>query len=154
MYGEKVTTPKEIKYVLARLNKEAIRELKLLFGSNYKNNVFQIIQKAQGEKFVIKLQKTDEPVGLFGIISEGVSVGGIFFLTTENLHLGNKIKLLKGAKRQIKIWEKKYKLILDSCHKGNKTIEKWLSLLGFQPSVLQDKDIRIWYKGDLNVYRN
>ncbi len=153
MYSEKLLNLNEIKYILERLNSEAVAELKVLFGNDYKNQAFQILRAAK-EKFVIKLEKTKEPVGLYGVVHSTSSVAGIFFLTTNNLHKGNKIKLLRGAKNQISLWEKKYKLILDSCHKNNYIIAKWLRLLGFKPSEFQDNNIQIWYKGDLNEYRH
>lgn len=157
MYCEKVTNLKEVRHVLEKLNKEAQAELKKLFGNDYKNVAFQIIRAVKNEKYLIRLAKTNEPVGVFGIIPQGVNeadkVGGIFFLTTDNLHKGNKIKLLKGAKRQIAIWEKEYSLIMDSCHKDNKTVAKWLHLLGFKPSKFEDNSIQIYYKGNIELYK-
>lgn len=153
MYQEKVTRLKDVRYVLERLNKEAQAELKKLFGNDYKNVAFQIIRAVKSEKYLIRLSKTNEPVGIFGIIPQDSKVGGIFFLTTDNIHKGNKIKLLKGAKKQIAIWEKEYSLIMDSCHKDNKTVAKWLHLLGFKPSNFEDNDIQIYYKGDIKLYK-
>ena len=155
MYQEPLTKLQELKYVLERLNKEAVAELKKLFGNDYKNEAYKIIKNVKNEKFVIKLEKTKEPIGVYGLCgsnSKKTSSVGIFFLTTDNLNKGNKIKLLKGAKKQIALWETKYKLIMDSCHKDNRIVAKWLHLLGFKPSKFQDEDIQIWYKGDLNEY--
>lgn len=167
MYSQLATSTKEIRYILDNLNPEAVSELKTLFGESYKKNAFQII-KAVTNKHVIKLEKTKEPVGVYGIIPMGVNKGadksnlqagkftekknicGIFFLTTENLHKGNKIKLLREAKKQIEIWGTQYETILDSCHKSSKTIKKWLTLLGFKPSGWEDNDIHVYYKGKWN----
>lgn len=156
MYQEPLTKLQELKYILERLNKEAIAELKKLLGNDYKNEAFRLIKSNSVEKFVIKLVNTNEPVGLYGIMSanKSSSAAGIFFLSTDNLHKGNKIKLLRGAKKQISVWEKKYKLLMDSCHRDNKTVMKWLSLLGFKPSEFFDDDIQIWYKGDISEYKH
>lgn len=153
MYQEKLTSLKDIRYILEKLNNEAVAELKKLFGNDYKNVTFKIIRVSIGEKYLIRLAKNNEPVGVFGIIPQDDKVGGIFFLTTDNLHKGNKIKLLKGAKKQIAIWEQKYELIMDSCHKDNKIVAKWLHLLGFKPSKFEDNDIQIYYKGDIKLYK-
>lgn len=148
MYSQKATKINEIKYVLERLNPEAVAELKVLFGNDYKNQAFQIIRATRGDKFIIKLEKTNEPVGIYGIIPmKQETACGIFFLTTSNIHKGNKIKLLKGAKKQIAIWEQKYETIMDSCHKTSETIKKWLKLLGFKPSGWEDNNIEVYYKG-------
>lgn len=157
MYQEKAIKLKEVRYVLERLSKEAVAELQKFFGNDYKNVTFQIIRASKGEKYLIRLAKNNEPVGVFGIIPQGVNendkVGGIFFLATDNIHKGNKIKFLKGAKKQIAIWEKEYELLMDSCHKDNKTVAKWLYLLGFKPSKFEDDDIQIYYKGNIELYK-
>ena len=147
MYSQRATSIKEIRYVLDNLNPEAVSELKTLFGNDYKKNAFQII-RAVTTKYLIKLENTGEPVGIYGIIPmKQKNICGIFFLTTNNLHKGNKIKLLKGAKKQIAIWEQKYETIMDSCHKTSETIKKWLKLLGFKPSGWEDNNIEVYYKG-------
>ncbi len=149
MFSKKVTRLKDVRYVLERLNNEAVAELKKIYGTDYLRQTFDAIKDT--EIFVIRLKSNNEPVGVFGIIPQDEKVGGIFFLTTDNLHKGNNIKLLKGAKRQIAIWEQKYELIMDSCHKDNKTVAKWLHLLGFKPSKFEDNDIQIYYKGDIEL---
>lgn len=150
MYSQKAISVKEIRYVLDRLNPEAVSELKTLFGESYKKNAFQII-RAVTNKHIIKLEKTNEPVGVYGIIPmKQKNICGIFFLTTENLHKGNKIKLLREAKKQIEIWGTRYETIMDSCHKSSETIKKWLTLLGFKPSGWEDNDIHVYYKGKWN----
>lgn len=150
MYSQKAISVKEIRFVLDNLNPEAVSELKTLFGEGYKKNAFQII-RAVTNKHIIKLEKTNEPVGVYGIIPmKQKNVCGIFFLTTENLHKGNKIKLLREAKKRIAIWEQQYETIMDSCHKTSTTIQKWLTLLGFKPSGWEDNDIHVYYKGKWN----
>ena len=165
MYSTKATSVKEIRYVLDNLNPEAVSELKVLFGDSYKKNAFQII-RATTVKSIIKLKDTNEPVGVYGLVPLKVGsqsgltphpnphikkrekrIAGTLFLTTSNLHKGNIIKLLRTAKKQIEIWQNQYSTILDSCHKSSKTIQKWLTLLGFKPSGWEDNDIHVYYKG-------
>ena len=155
MYGVKPKNEEEVLYVLERLNQNAIHELKLLYGKNYIQKALNTIFKKENEIVLIKLKKTNESVGVFGIIPiENTKFCGIFFLTTDNIHKGNKITLLKGANKQIKQWQQEYKLIMDSCLKSNETIIKWLTLLGFKPSEeYQDDNFQIYYKGDINDYK-
>jgi len=144
-----------VEAVLDNLCEDTKTELKKIYksseDSNYLEQTFQAIKDS--EIFVVKLQKTNEPVGLYGLIPQDNESAGIFLLTTDNLHKGNIITFLKGAKKQVEEWSKTYKLIMDNCYKQNKTIQKWLTLLGFQPSEYQDEDFQIYFKGDINLYK-
>ncbi len=153
MYASISRNTKEIKYVLNNLCDDTVLELVKLFGNNYKFKAFNLI-RALSKKFVIKLKKTNEPVGLFGLIPQSDNTAGIFLLTTDKLHEGNLITFLKGAKKQIEEWQTEYKLIMDSCYKKNETIKKWLILLGFKPSVYQDDSFQVYYKGDIGLYND
>lgn len=153
MYASISRNTREIKYVLNNLCDDTVLELVKLFGNNYKFKTFNII-RALGKKYIIKLKHTNEPVGLFGLIPQSNNTAGIFLLTTDNLHKGNVITFLKGAKRQIEDWQSEYELIMDSCYKKNETIKKWLRLLGFKASVYQDNDFQVYYKGDIRLYNN
>lgn len=153
MYASISRNTREIKYVLNNLCDDTVLELVKLFGNNYKFKTFNII-RALGKKYIIKLKHTNEPVGLFGLIPQSNNTAGIFLLTTDNLHKGNVITFLKGAKRQIEDWQSEYELIMDSCYKENETIKKWLRLLGFKASVYQDNDFQVYYKGDIRLYNN
>lgn len=151
MYSDRVFKYTEALYVIKNLCNDTRKELELIYGNDYQKRVLEEIYKAQ-EKYIIKLKNTDEAVGLFGLTFEGEGVGGIFLLTTDNLHNGNLITFLRCTKLQIKEWEKNYKLIMDNCYKRNATIKKWLKLLGFKPSKHQNEDFQIYYTGDINLY--
>ena len=154
MYSEKALRTKEIKHVLENLCEDTAIEAKTLLGSNYKEYIFHTL-RCVTEKQIIKLKSSGEAVGLFGLIPFGDGVGGIFLLTTDNLHKGNVITFLRRAKLQIQKWESKYSLIMDRHYKKNETIKKWLKLLGFVPSEAhQDKDFQIYYKGNIGLYKN
>lgn len=150
MYYSITRNIKEIKYVLNNLCEDTVVELVKLFGNNYKFKTFCLI-RALNKKYIIKLKHTNEPVGLFGLIPQSDDSAGIFLLTTNNLHKGNMITFLKGAKRQIEDWQSEYKLIMDSCYKKNEIIKKWLRLLGFKASIYQNDDFQVYYKGDITV---
>ncbi len=151
MYSTITRNTREIKYVLNNLCEATAIELEKIFGNNYRFKVYNLI-RALAKKYVIKLKKTGEPVGLFGLIPQNNDSAGIFLLTTNNLHKGNIITFLKGAKKQIEDWGLEYKLIMDSCYKQNEIIKKWLILLGFKPSGYQDDDFQVYYKGDIGLY--
>lgn len=150
MYSEKATDSEEIKNVINNLCKDTVLELALNFGSDYRQKAFETIENAH--KFIIKLKETNEAVGLFGLIPITEHSAGIFLLTTDNLHKGNIVTFLKQARKQVNEWSNDYKLIMDYCYKQNKTIQKWLTLLGFKPSEHQDIDFQIYYKGDISLY--
>ena len=151
MYSERLNDTKTVKEVLKNLCTDTKKELIKIFGDNYFSEVYQKIQAT--EIFVIRLKKTNEAVGLFGLIElKKSSTAGIYLLTTDKLHSGNIITFLKGAKKQINLWSKQYNLIMDNLYKKNETIKKWLVLLGFKPSQYQNDDFQIYYKGDINEY--
>lgn len=153
MFVDNIKNISEILHILDNLSEDTVIELKKLFGETYKDNTFEMLVSRSIEKYLIRLKINDEPVGIFGIIPQSKNSGGIFFLTTKNLHRGNVITLLKGARNQILEWEKRYSLIMDSCYKKNETIKKWLKLLGFKPSEkYQDNDFQVYYKGDIDEY--
>lgn len=136
--------------VIDNLCEKTKNELIQIFGNDYKDKTFETIKDT--EIFVIKLKANDKPVGLFGLIPQKENSAGIYLLTTDELHDGNIITFLKGAKKQIKTWAKKYKLLMDTCNKQNDSIQKWLNLLGFQPSQYQDENFQIYCLGDINLY--
>lgn len=136
--------------VLENLCEDTVTELKKIYGKDYIRKTFENIKDT--EIFIIRLKSNNEPVGLYGLIPEGEQSAGIYLLTTKNLHNGNVITFLKEARKQVKKWSEEYKLIMDNCYKQNKTIQKWLSLLGFQPSEYQDNDFQIYFIGDLSLY--
>ncbi len=145
---------KEITVVLSELCDAAKEELRKIYGDDFIYPVAEEIIKAQQKAF-IRLKSTDEAVGVFGLTDQGNKVGGIFLLTTDNLYKGNMTTLLRGAKKQIKEWEKDYDLLLDNCCKKNIHIQKWLELLGFKPSEeYQDDNFQIYYKGNPGLYSN
>ena len=139
-----------VERVLETLHADTVAELKKKYGVDYIRLTFEAIKDS--EIHVIRLQKTKEPVGLYGLIQDTESSAGIFLLTSENLHKGNLITFLKRARKQINEWSKEYQLIMDYCDKQNKTIIKWLTLLGFKPSQYEDEDFQIYYKGDISLY--
>lgn len=151
MYATSSYNFKSVKYVLDNLCNDTSLELKIIFGHNYKLKVFNLI-RALSVRYLIRLKKTDEPVGIFGLIPQNENTAGIFLLTTDNLHNGNIITFLRSAKKQINEWSNDYKLIMDSCYKKNETIKKWLKLLGFIPSNYQNDDFQIYYKGNIGLY--
>ena len=152
MYAMYADDKHEIEYVMDNLCDDTVIELKKMFGEDYKQTVINEINKVT-DKYVIKLKKTSEPVGLYGFIHVNENAAGIYLLTTANLHKGNIITFLKEAKKQIKIRSKQYGVIMDSLYKKNTVIKKWLKLLGFKPSKYENEDFQIWYKGDINCYR-
>ena len=139
-----------IEYVLNNLCNDTKEELIRLFGKKYFVNTFEIIDNT--EIHIIKLEKNNEPVGLYGIIPQSETSAGIYLLTTDNLHKGNIFKFLRTAKKQVSVWSKKYKLLMDNLYKKNKTIMKWLLLLGFKPSEHENENFQIYYIGDINEY--
>lgn len=139
-----------VEYVLENLHKDTVAELKKKYGEKYALPTFEAIRES--EIFVIRLKSTREPVGLYGLIEQENNSAGIFLLTCQNLHKGNLITFLKRARKQINEWSEEYKLIMDNCDKNNKTIIKWLTLLGFKPAPYQDEDFQIYFKGDLSLY--
>lgn len=151
MYSEKTTNLPEIKKVIDNLCNDTTLELKLIFGSEYHEKILEAIKNT--DNFIIRLKKTKEPVGLFGLIEFDEYSAGIYLLTTDKLHNGNIVTFIRQAKIQIGLWSEKYKLIMDNCYKQNMIIKKWLKLLGFKPSEYQDKDFQIYYKGDINLYK-
>lgn len=152
MYSELLVQNKEktICYVLSHLHKRTRDELCEIYGSLYIDNTYREIKDK--EVFVIRLKNNNKPVGLFGLIPQSDKSAGIFLLTTDYLPEGNMITFLKGVKKQIRQWEKRYSLIMDNCYKQNKQIIKWLTLLGFRPSNYQDDKFQIYYKGDIDEY--
>lgn len=155
MFAAKVENFNEVEYVINNLCMDTVEELETNFGKDYKNYIIPEIKAAQN-KYLIKLRQNNEPVGVFGIIPQNCkSCGGIFFLTTDNLHKGNVVTLLRQTKKYISQWEKEHNLIMDYCCKKNETIKKWLKLLGFKPSEnYQDDNFQIYYKGDIGLYSN
>lgn len=153
MYSAITRNTREIKQVLNNLCDDTVIELVKTFGKDYKRQTFAILRRLS-KKYVIRLKQTNEPVGLFGLIPLNDDSAGIFLLTTDNLHKGNLITFLKQAKYQVEVWQEEYKLIMDTCYKKNKTIKKWLRLLGFKPSVYQDDNFQIYYKGNIGLYKN
>lgn len=153
MYSANISNYKEILFVLDNLCTDTHIELLSKYGDEYKEYIFDSLLETN-EKFVIRLKKDAEPVGLFGLIELDENSQGIFLLTTDNLHKGNVITFLKSAKRQIESWEKKYPLIMDLHYKENQTIKKWLKLLGFKASEKhQDDKFQIYYKGNIGLYK-
>lgn len=139
-----------VEAVLMNLCEDTKTELIKNFGDDYIDETFDIIQDT--EINVIRLKSNNEPVGLYGVIPQENNSAGIYLLTTDNLHNGNLITFLKQAKKQVNEWSQKYSLIMDNCYKENKTIIKWLKLLGFKPSQYQNEEFQIYYKGDINEY--
>lgn len=144
-----------VEAVLDNLCEDTKTELKKIYKTSDDSNYLQCTLDAikDSEIFVVKLQENNEPVGLYGLIPQDNESAGIFLLTTDNLHKGNLITFLKGAKKQVDEWSKQYKLIMDNCYKQNETIKKWLRLLGFKPSEYQDDNFQIYYKGDISLYK-
>ena len=144
----------EIEYVLENLSDLTRFEVESAFGVDYKKEILAGINCAK-EKQLIKLNATNETVGVFGLIEESKDVAGIFFLPTKNLCNGNMIKFLRVSKCVIEEWLKKYKLLLDDCFVENKKIVKWLHFLGFKVCP-EDKNgkIRTFYKGNLQARCN
>lgn len=154
MYIDYSLTEDNLRFVIDNLCMDAVTELKALFGTFYKVETFDYLKSAK-YKYLIRLKSNNEIVGIFGILPQNPDTGGIFLLTTDNIHNGNIITFLRGAKKQIKLWEKDFKLIMDSCYKQNLIVKKWLELLGFKPSEkYQDKYFQIYYKGDLSLFKN
>ena len=139
-----------VEYVLENLHKDTADELKKIYGKHYIIKAFNEIKDT--DIFVIRLKSTNEPVGLYGLIPQSSKSAGIYLLTTKNLYNGNIIKFLRESKKQIHKWQAEYNLIMDYCSKENKIIQKWLTLLGFQPSNYQDDNFQIYYWGDLSLY--
>jgi hypothetical protein len=140
-----------VEAVLENLCEDTKTELKKIYGEfDYLEKAFKAIKSSY--IYVVKLLRNNQPVGLYGLIEEGCESAGIFLLTTDDLHKGNVITFIKGAKKQVDEWSKKYKLIMDNCYKQNTTIQKWLRLLGFKKSEYQDENFQIYYKGDISLY--
>lgn len=151
MFSELSDNESEIRYVIDNLCEDTVIELKTMFGENYKEVVCEEIRQLT-TKYLIKLKETNEPVGLFGLLPQGINSAGVFLLTTDNLHNGNIITFLKRAKKQIEEWSEEYDLIMDRLYKKNQTIKKWLRLLGFKPSEFEDDEFQVYYKGDIGLY--
>ena len=155
MYSELEHNEEEIKEVLENLCSDTVFELEKIFGCSYKEEIFEELKKLS-LRYVIKLKKNNKPVGLYGLIplykTNEKKAAGIFLLTTDDIHEGNIITFLKGARNQIEKWCLDYELIMDKCCKHNQTIIKWLRLLGFSPSKFQDEDFQIYYRGNINLY--
>lgn len=150
MFSELSDNESEIRYVIDNLCEDTVIELKTMFGENYKEVVCEEIRQLT-TKYLIKLKETNEPVGLFGLLPQGINSAGVFLLTTDNLHNGNVITFLKRAKKQIEEWSEEYDLIMDRLYKKNQTIKKWLRLLGFKPSEFEDDEFQVYYKGDISL---
>lgn len=153
MYADSNFTDSELKHVLNNLCEKAVIELELMYASEYKYFIFDQIKKLNTEYRTMIRLKSGEPVGIFGRLPISDKVYGIFFLTTDRLHFGNIIKLIRETKKYIKEWEKSSKLIMDYCYKKNTQIIKWLLLLGFKPAEVKiEQNFQIYYKGDINEY--
>lgn len=156
MYSElldKTKSLSEVQYVLDNLSEETKEELHLLFGNDYKQRTFEIIIKT--EIYIIRLKENNKPVGVYGLVPVNDNdkySKGIYLLPTNSLHEGNIITFLKGAKKQVLAWARQYGLIMDNLYKENKTIQKWLKLLGFLPSPYQNDIFQLYYIGDLSQY--
>lgn len=153
MFSEYAENESEINHVIENLCDDTVLELHTMLGDEYKKIVCEEIRQLT-TKYLIKLRKTQEPVGLFGLLPQGKNSAGIFLLTTDNLHKGNVITFLKRAKKQVDEWSKEYGLIMDNCYKKNLTIQKWLRLLDFKPSEFQNDDFQVYYKGNIGLYNN
>ena len=151
MFSEYAENESEINHVIENLCDDTVLELHTMFGDEYKKIVCEEIRQLT-TKYLIKLKETNEPVGLFGLLPQGINSAGVFLLTTDNLHKGNVITFLKRAKQQIDEWFEDYDLIMDRLYKKNQTIKKWLRLLGFKPSEFQNDDFQVYYKGDIGLY--
>ena len=148
MYPDKVQEGDE-EFVLNNLCNEAKKELTILFGDNFK---FEILSRLKDvvHKFSIKLKKNDELVAIFGIFEVEKDIGGIYFLSTDNLKEGNIITLLRGSRKQVQSWMRDFSLILDTCFVENSSVRKWLILLGFiKVASGGDGVFEIFGKGDL-----
>ncbi len=155
MYAEKFNNQcNDVIHVIENLSHSTAVEMVGIFGYPYENILYQAILQNKTESYVIKLKKTNEAVGLFGLTAQNLNKksAGIYLLTTDNLKKGNIITFLKEAKKQVDVWTDKYDLLMDTCFKENKTIVKWLTLLGFKPSQYQDDNLQLYFKGDLSLY--
>ena len=153
MYAEKIKSLIAVRQVLNNLCDDTILELEKTLGKDWKKKAFQIIRAIKKERYIIKLKENHKPVGLFGLIPLGEKVGGIFLLTSDELHKGNLITFLKSARKQIDNWCNDYELIMDSLYKENQTIKKWLQLLRFKPSTFEDENFQVWYRGNINLFK-
>lgn len=150
MYSQPLKKYSDFLKVILNLSPKTEEEVKRLYGSNY---TYALVQELfDTEMHVIKLVENNEPVGVYGVKELKKNSAGIFLLTTDKLHNGNMIKFLREAKKQIILWEQQYDLLMDNCYKRNKTIIKWLTLLGFKPSIYEDNYFQIYYKGNINEY--
>ena len=146
---DEISNDNEVRNVLNELHPKTKDELIKIFGKNYKERVFEEIKNAK-RKYLIKLD--DNTIsGVFGVVEYKENIAGIFFISKDNLK-GHKISLLKKAHEVIRVFSREYELLFDSCYKKNKTIEKWLKMLGFKPSCIEAKGFRVFYIGNINLW--
>lgn len=146
MYVDDITV-NDINFVVAHLCNKAIEELRVKFGRSFRYDTLSYLYNVPF-RFIktIKLKETGETVGLFGIIPLTNDSAGIFFLSTEKLYEGNMFLFLRETKKQIEAWNSKYEILLDDCYKQNKSVIKWLKILGFKPTTDEDKNFQIYQK--------
>ena len=101
---------------------------------------------------MIKLKATGEAVGIVGVIKVSSNVGGLFFVSTDNLKNGNMFTLLRDSKIYVQEWSEKYKLLYDQCSNKNLLVIKWLEFLRFKLLSSTD-EFNLYYKGELNYDR-
>lgn len=146
MYVDDVTV-NDINFVVAHLCNKAIEELRVKFGNSFRYDTLSYLYNIPFRFFkTIKLKKTGETVGLFGLVPLIDDSAGIFFLSTEKLYEGNMFLFLRETKKQIEIWNSKFEILLDDCYKQNKSVIKWLRILGFKPTADEDKNFQIYQK--------
>lgn len=146
MYVDDITV-NDINFVVAHLCNKAIEELRVKFGNSFRYDTLCYLYNVPF-RFIktIKLKKTGETVGLFGLVPLTDDSAGIFFLSTEKLYEGNMFLFLRETKKQIEAWNSKYEILLDDCYKQNKSVIKWLKILGFKPTADEDKNFQIYQK--------
>ena len=133
MYIDYMPETSEILCLLDNLSELTKQELILSFGKNYKDKVINLLSISKC-LYLIKSKSNNNAVGMFGLLEEDKKTAGIFFLTSDEIHQGNMIKLLKTSKVVIDEWLEDYEVLLDDCHKENIKVRKWLEFLGFKPN--------------------
>lgn len=120
---------KKIKFILKHLRKDDAEELQVAHGDNWFTKTLNSTMRAD---VIIGVDKnTDVPILMFGSQSVGDGRAVIWLLSTSAIER-KKFALIKKAKSELDLIEKKHSFLFNCVHEKNSKILHLLKSLGFE----------------------
>lgn len=123
--------PDDVKYIIDNLRKADRVELRKLYGKDYKQKAYAVLNNAD---FDILIGKSDNPIVMGGAwVTDKTtpSVACVWLLCTDEIKK-HSVSLIREIKKELNSIDSKYWLTYNILHKSNKNAKKWLSRLGFK----------------------